>query len=242
MFPFFILSTTSMIFWIYILVAIVPALFLLRYIYKQDAIEHEPLGLIIKLLIQGVLAGLGAILLEKIGGFILPAFAEEGTATYTIFFAFLVVAAAEEGMKLVLMKRTTWKDPNFNFRFDGIVYSASVSLGFAAFENIGYVFSYGLSVAGPRALFAIPAHLGFSIFMGYFYGRAKLCDNIGDEVRKKRNMTAAYVSAVFLHGFYDSCAMISSTLSNVMFYIFVAVMYVIVIKLIKKEAATDRAI
>ena len=35
-----------------------------------------------------------------------------------------------------------------------MVYAVFVSLGFAAFENVQYVFHYGLSVALPRALWA----------------------------------------------------------------------------------------
>ncbi len=92
---------------------------------------------------------------------------------YTILLAFLVVAVVEEGTKFVFLKLRTWRDPNFNFRFDGIVYAVFVSLGFAAFENINYVLGYGLTVALPRAVLAIPAHMGFAVFMGLFYGRGK---------------------------------------------------------------------
>lgn len=74
----------------------------------------------------------------------------------------------------------TWRNPNFNYRFDGIVYAVFVSLGFAAFENIQYVLHYGLSVALPRAIFAVPGHMSFAVFMGLFYGRAKLYEAWGD--------------------------------------------------------------
>lgn len=123
-----------------------------------------------------------------------------------------------------------------------MVYSAFVSLGFAAFENIKYVFSYGLSVVLPRALFAIPGHLGFSVFMGVFYGRAKLCENRGNTFGKKMNLVLAYGSAVLLHGSYDACAMSGTNKATVIFYVFVASMYVIVYRMIKKASAKDRPI
>ena len=104
-----------------------------------------------------------------------------------------------------------------------------VSLGFAAFENIKYVFSYGLSVVLPRALFAIPGHLAFSVFMGVFYGRAKLCENRGNKVGKIGNLILGYVSAVLLHGFYDACAMNGSTTANIVFYVFIGIMYVLTV-------------
>mgnify|MGYP002412369601 FL=1 len=148
----------------------------------------------------------------------------------------------EEGAKFYFLKRRTWRDPNFNYRFDGVVFSAFVSLGFAAFENLRYVFGYGLLVSVPRAFLAVPGHLGFSVFMGAFYGRAKLCEDYGNRAGKIANLFAAYLVAVVLHGFYDTCAMVGSVLSTVLFVAFILVMYVVVIRLIKHEAASDRPV
>lgn len=224
---------------IYILAAVVPAIILLVYIYRHDTIEKEPPALIGKLILMGVLAGLISIILEEIGESVLNRFISESSPYYTTFLAFLVVAVVEEGSKFFLLYRTTWNDPNFNYRFDAIVYAASVSLGFAAFENIGYVFSYGLTVAPTRAIFAIPGHLSFSVFMGYFYGRARLAADRGESGQAAANKVAAYLSAVFLHGFYDSCAMKQTTAANVTFIIFVVVMFIVVFRLVNRESAND---
>lgn len=142
-------------------------------------------------------------------------------------------------MKFVLLKRSTWYHPAFNYRFDGIVYAVFVSLGFAAFENIQYVFQYGLSVALPRALLAVPGHMSFAVFMGLFYGRAKLCAAYDYRWGVKRNLVTGYLAAVFLHGVYDTCAMLGTSLATVLFLLFVAVMYLWVYRTLKREAATD---
>ncbi|MDO4338695.1 MAG: PrsW family intramembrane metalloprotease [Eubacteriales bacterium] len=239
---FFMPMVFNEIIWIYILAAIIPAIFLLRYIYKCDTVEKEPPQLLGSLILYGVAAALCSVILEWIGSFILNNTISRESPYYILVLAFLVVAAVEEGTKLYFLKRRTWNDWNFSHLFDGVVYSAFVSLGFAAFENIKYVFSYGLSVVLPRALFAIPGHLGFSVFMGVFYGRAKMCENYGDEAGKKRNLVLAYVSAVLLHGFYDACAMSGTKEANIIFYVFVAAMYVIVYRVIKKASAQDRPI
>lgn len=228
--------------WIYILAAILPAVFLMRYIYRQDSIEKEPPYLLVSLVFMGVAAALVSIALEYLGQKILPAVVDENSPYYTIIFAFLVVAAVEEGTKMFFLKRRTWLDPNFNYRFDGVVYSVFVSLGFAAFENIRYVFNYGISVSVPRAFLAIPGHMGFAVFMGAFYGRAKLCADRGENFKKNLNLCAGYLCAVFLHGFYDSCAMIGNVLSTTLFIAFVIIMYVVVIFLIRREAETDRPV
>jgi RsiW-degrading membrane proteinase PrsW (M82 family) len=156
--------------------------------------------------------------------------------------AFLVVAVVEEGAKFIFLKRRTWHDPNFNYRFDGIVYAVSVSLGFAAFENISYILGYGLTIALPRAILAIPGHMGFAVFMGLFYGRAKMSENNGDQKGTIANLWAGYLLAVLLHGFYDSCVMFGNVLSTLLFAAFIVTMYIVVIRLIKKESASDRPI
>ena len=145
--------------WVYILAAVLPAVILLRYIYQHDTIEKEPPGLILLLVLMGVLSALAASVLEMFAQGILNLLVTPGTRLHTILLAFVVVAAVEEGTKFWLLKRRSWTHPAFNYRFDGIVYSVAVSLGFAGYENIQYVLHYGLSVALPRALLAVPGHM-----------------------------------------------------------------------------------
>ena len=227
---------------VYVLAAVLPAVFLMRYIYRKDTVEKEPPSLLLSLVFMGVLAALAAMVLERIGEGILNRTVSQYSRWYVILLAFLVVGAAEEGCKLFFLKRRSWWDPNFNYRFDGVVYAVFVSLGFAAFENVLYVFRYGLSVVLPRALLAIPGHMGFAVFMGCFYGRAKLCEGYGDEAGKQGNLFLGWLSATVLHGIYDSCAMIGSGASTVAFLVFVVLMYLVVLRRIDRESRTDHPI
>ena len=236
---FFILPL-AMYLVVYIGAAVLPALFLMRYIYRKDTWEPEPTNLLVSLVVTGVVAALLSMVLESlvapfVGGSILV----QSTAQATILTAFLGVAVIEEGAKYYLLYRRTWNLRDFNYRFDAIVYAAFVSLGFAAFENILYVFRYGLSVALPRALLAIPGHLGFSVVFGYFYGRARLAANYGDKGRSTQSLITGYIAAVLLHGIYDSCALMGTSGSMLFFIVFVIVMYVFISRLIKFESQTD---
>ncbi len=226
----------------YVGAAVIPAVVLLRYIYKKDKVEREPAGLLLACLLQGVFAALASIVLESIGEGVLPNFMDPNTKEYTIVLAFVIVAAVEEGTKMFFLKRKTWKNRNFNYKFDGIVYAVFVSLGFAAFENIGYVYNYGLSVAPMRAFLSIPGHMGFSVIMGYFYARAKHFETRGQQVRVKRNLFAGFCGAVLMHGFYDACAMIGTDLAMELFFAFVVAMYIGVFILIRREAKGDEPI
>ena len=238
-FPLFWASPVFYLTAIYVLAAVLPAIFLMRYVYRQDTIEHEPIPLLVSLIGRGILAALAAIVLEMLGQSILNALVEPENSRYVYLMAFLVVAAVEEGTKFFFLYRRTWRDPNFNYRFDAILYAVFVSLGFAAFENVKYVFSYGLSVALPRAILAVPGHMGFAVFMGVFYGRAKRCFDRGNAGGCRWNLVLSYLFPVLLHGVYDTCCMSGTTQSTLVFVAFVVVMYLVVFNLIRHEAKTD---
>jgi RsiW-degrading membrane proteinase PrsW (M82 family) len=227
---------------IYLFAALLPGFFLLRYIYNQDKVEKEDPHLLGSLLLQGVYAALVSIILEMIGESVLNVSLSRDSPYYVLVLAFLVVAVVEEGTKFFFLKRKTWNIPDFNYTFDAIVYAVFVSMGFALFENVKYVFNYGLTVAFPRAFLAVPGHMGFAVFMGLFYGKAKKAESMGDEKGKKLYLALAYLVAVFLHGFYDSCAMKGTTLATILFVVFVVLMYVIVIRMVKRQSAEDRRI
>ena len=91
----------------------------------------------------------------------------------------------------------------------------------------------------PRALLAIPGHLGFSVIFGYFYGRARHEANGGRDGLARTNLLIGYLLSVAAHAFYDACAMIGTSTSMGIFYVFVAVMYLFLYRLIKRESATN---
>lgn len=240
---FFFFPIFNSILVLYLLAAIIPAVFLLRYIYKMDRVDKESPQLLLSLLVRGVAAALVSMVLETLGENILNALIpDRNSMTYTAALAFLVVAVIEEGTKYGFCAMKTWNNPEFNSRFDGIVYMAFTSLGFAAFENILYVFNYGLSVAGPRALLSVPGHLGFSVAAGALYGRAKRCEDLGRGFLKVLCLVLSYVIAVLLHGFYDFCAMSTSRTAGIAFIVFVVAMYLIIILLIREESRNDEYI
>src|SRR5665647_1988143 len=168
-------------------------------------------------------------------GYFLPS----SSIMYSLLLMFFIVAPAEEGCKYYFLNKRTWNHRAFNYQFDGVVYAVFVSLGFAALENIGYVLQFGFSVALTRALVSVPAHMCFAVFMGSFYGRAKVCSVHQDQRGAKRTKRIGLLVAIILHGFYNSCLLISSTSSLLAFSAFVVFMYIIVIRKIKMDAKSD---
>lgn len=237
----FLLLPLHTIILLYLLLAVGPALALLIYVYRQDAIEKEPAGLLWQLALRGVIAGFLSMVLERIGTRLLDMSPlQHNTPVYTAALAFLVVAVIEEGTKYLLMARATWNHPAFNYRFDGIVYAVFTSLGFAAMENILYGLGYGPQVFASRAFLAIPGHMSFAVLFGTFYGKARLASSRGQRAAAVADIVIGYVLAVFLHGLYDTCAMMGTGAYTLLFFVVVVVIYLIIFRLVKKEAQKDQ--
>lgn len=239
----FLFSPFTSILWIYFMAAVIPAVWLMSYIYKQDRIEKEPADLLWKCAGCGVLAALVSGVLEMIAESLLDMSPiDQNTVTGVMILAFLIVGVIEEGTKYLFMGKLTWHKPDFNCRFDGIVYAAFTSLGFAAFENISYVFQYGLTTAFTRAFLSIPGHLGFAVLFGCFYGRAKKASDQGKNGKAVLEIIIGYILAVSLHGIYDTCAMLGTGKAAALFVVVVAVIYIIVYFLVRHESNTDEYI
>ncbi|MBR6312300.1 MAG: PrsW family intramembrane metalloprotease [Oscillospiraceae bacterium] len=224
---------------ILIVAAVVPAFFLMIRAYRSDRLEKEPPSLLWSLALAGVFSALIALVVERILGLILDAAVPQGKL-YDVLLYFGVVAFGEEGAKYFMLRRRTWRSPEFNCQYDGVVYAVFVSLGFALWENISYVMHFGFSTALVRAVTAIPGHACFGVFMGVFYGLAKRRFNEGGAAGSKALRILAVIVPALLHGTYDY---IASTDGSIWGFIgFIAVLFVVSFVLIGKMAKRDRYI
>lgn len=175
--------------------SLAPVLIIAFYIYNRDRYEKEPVSLLIKALIIGILCVLPVLLIEYLltGLYSGPEGINE--AAYT---AFIVAGFTEEAIKFLALWLFFWRNRNFNEKFDGIVYAVYIALGFAAVENIIYVFQGGFGVGLARALTAVPAHALFGIMMGYNFGLARF-----NEKFRMINIIAAFTLPFVAHGAYD---------------------------------------
>lgn len=225
---------------ILIAAAVIPAIVLLIYVYKMDRLEKEPWPVIWRLVLLGAISTALAQLTENGGIAILPSLAEPGSKAYFAILCFVVVAVSEEGFKYLILKLRTWRSPYFNCRFDGVVYACAVSLGFSLWENIMYVTAYGFSTAIIRAITAIPGHACFGVFMGTFYGAAKQHEVYGAYGASKMCRVMAVAVPVLLHGTYDYLAMRDDQGLALVFFAFIAAMFFVAYKTVKKLSRTDR--
>ncbi len=197
-----------------LLASLAPIFIIAFYIYFRDKYEKEPLGLLIKAVVLGMLTVIPIIGVERLLVFIMPELGRVGEAAYH---AFLVAGTTEEAFKFLALYLLIWKSPSFNEQFDGIVYAVFVSLGFAAVENVMYVMDAGYQTAAIRAITAVPAHAIFGVSMGYYFGIAHRYS----ELRKSYLLRALGIP-ILLHGIYDFILMV-----EVDWLLFIFVPYVV---------------
>ena len=222
---------------------LVPCVVLLWYINKKDSIEKEPTGLLVKLIFLGCLSTIPAMVLELVGTNILTSIGMDETSYLYIFVEnFFIVALAEEGCKKLMLRLGSWKNPAFNYVFDGVVYGVCVALGFAGLENVLYIAGFGMEVAVVRGLAAVPLHAICGVFMGHFYGLEKKYTVSGMTGLAKNVKTLSIVIPVLIHGFYDFAASIGSDTFAYIWLGFVVLMDIVAIKAIRQYSGMDTSI
>ena len=187
---------------IILLTALLPVAILVYYIYHKDKISPEPTGQLVKAFFYGILSvPLSFCISIPLG--LIGVYSVEATSILgSVSAAFFGAAIPEEIAKFIMLWLLLRKNPYFDEKMDGIVYAVCVSLGFAALENIMYLFSNAesyLSVGIARAIFAVPGHFCFGILMGYYYSLAKFYPKT-----PTKNKALILIAPIFVHGVYDS--------------------------------------
>lgn len=154
---------------IVIALALAPGLALLWWFYHRDYLEPEPLSLVFSAFAYGALMVLPAGLIEKL--------IQPFIVFSPMLYPFIGIALVEEGLKWYALKRFIAR-PECDECYDGIVYGASVALGFASLENVMYlaIAINPWAVAGWRAVLSVPLHALCGLFMGYEAGRQKMTE------------------------------------------------------------------
>ena len=189
-----------------VLLAIVPGILLFLAVWKFDTVEKESPALLAKLFVFGALAILAAILLRTLGVHAFTPVFKDNRGTWFVFVdSFVLTALIEEGAKFLVLKLTTWKNKEFNYTFDAIVYAVCVSVGFVTAENIVYLIKYRGAIEPMKLILPIFAQIIISIFMGYYYGLAKLKSASGNVKESKTHMIEAFLVPYILHGMFEFC-------------------------------------
>lgn len=173
--------------------AVAPGVSLLTYLYLKDRYDAEPIHMVVRMFLLGVLIVVPIVVIQH--GLQL------WLGDHPVLFTFVESAGIEEFVKWFVLYHMIYNHTEFDEPYDGIVYAASISLGFATLENVLYAIyspaTYGTLLM--RALLPVSGHALFGVMMGYYVGKAKFA------TASKRNIYLAISLALplLLHGTYD---------------------------------------
>jgi RsiW-degrading membrane proteinase PrsW (M82 family) len=205
---------------IILIAALLPAILLWIYIWRKDP-QKEPLSRLVIATILGVVICIPISVIELgIDAIMFGVDGEPTSLAGTTAMAFLSAALPEEAIKLLALWLVLRKNRYYDEHFDGIVYAVCIGLGFAAIENIVYVFSEEewVAVAISRALLAVPGHYAFAILMGYYYSIYHFVDHSPQAAAR------VLLIPVLFHGVYDAIAMsgtVNPVLGGISFFVLV---------------------
>lgn len=208
--------------------SIAPAILLLIYFYKKDVLKPEPYQSIRRAFIIGLFVIFPAVFI----GNYLTNFENYFPFWLSIAFkSFITAGFVEEGLKLLAVYLFIYRRDEFDEAVDGIIYTITVSLGFAAFENVMYSIN-DTTIAILRAFTAVPGHAIWSGIMGFYVGLAKI---------KNKNiyLIQGFFWAVFLHGLYDFFVFSQTYLVFLIFPLLIISFYILK-SMIKRAFIIDR--
>lgn len=174
--------------------AIAPGIAILCYFYLRDNLEPEPISMVIRSFIFGILLVIPVMVLQYI-------MQNEWNWRDGIVAEVAQSAVVEEFFKWMVIFFTAYKHVEFDEPYDGIVYAVSVSLGFATLENLFYLIINGTTIALWRALLPVSSHALFAVWMGYYLGRAKFAK---DTYRERLYLWVSVLLPIGLHAVYNT--------------------------------------
>ncbi|EXX91390.1 peptidase [Paenibacillus darwinianus] len=172
--------------------AVAPGVSLLTYLYLKDRYDAEPIHMVLRLFVLGMLIVFPIAVIQR--GMTL------WLGEDPFVFSFVISSGVEEMMKWFLVYHIIYNHTEFDEPYDGIVYAAAASLGFATLENVLYAIlqpaTFGTLLV--RALLPVSGHALFGVIMGYYIGKARFA---GD--RSRYYLVLSLILPLFWHGLYD---------------------------------------
>ncbi len=182
------------------------ALIWLYLIYRYDKYEPEPVLVLLAVgILGGIISSIPAALFNGIAGYLTGAermldSGITGSAVVPQYFRFaMFVGFNEEFWKAAATVLLVKKLKDFNEPIDGLIYSMSVALGFAALENIEYTMAGGMFNLVLRSLTAVPMHIGLAAIWGAGISRAKYLKG----GRYFSTLVPYVVTAALVHALYN---------------------------------------
>jgi RsiW-degrading membrane proteinase PrsW (M82 family) len=191
--------------------AVAPGIALLTFFYLKDKYDVEPIHMIVRVFLLGLLIVIPVMILQR--GMTL------NLGDHPLIESFFISSGVEELLKWIVLYFIIYNHVEFDEPYDGIVYAVTISLGFATVENIIYAWYSHASIGTMfiRALLPVSGHALFGVVMGYYFGLARFSKGINP----KRYLGYSLLIPWLFHGTYD---LILTTISNYWLWLIIPLM------------------
>lgn len=176
--------------------AIAPGLALFSYFYLRNQMATEPRKTLFRTFIFGLLITFPIMFIQYV-------LQEEELITNPFFLNVVFSSTMEEFFKWFIIFAFIYRHVEFDDPYDGILYGAAASLGFATMENLLYLLTFGIDTAFMRALLPVSSHALFGVVMGYYFGKSKFTKNN----RSMEYLVLSIGAPLLLHFAYNSILM-----------------------------------
>ncbi|MEA2007296.1 MAG: PrsW family intramembrane metalloprotease [Patescibacteria group bacterium] len=201
---------------LYLFVVISPIVFWIWFFRRLDATESESGRFLFRIFRFGFVALVIAFIVEIIIDRTFFSQAIEFMGTYEdveidptvlglILISFFLAGPVEEFIKYYILRRVTFKNPEFNQIADGIIYGVTLALGFVLVENTGYFYDlyanapedFLFSVSLFRGTATTLLHIVSTGIIGLYLGRSKFETGGGLKLALKGVLIASLLHGMF---------------------------------------------
>lgn len=223
------------------ILVIIPIILIMWYINERDNKEKEPLILIVIMILLGIISVCLSRWVWKLIIINIPEIKEEIASRdwyVRILISYGQIGFIEETIKYIILNILIYRNKNYDYMYDGIVYSVALSLGFALMEGIEYGMKTNLIVSLVRSILTIPMHTVYGVMMGYYMSKGKIDNN-------NRVMYYRYVGLIlpiFIHGTSDYMLSILNSNNQLIYIGWAIFLYIGSLKKINELSKFDKKI
>ena len=219
-----------------ICISIIPIYLIGLFFYKKDT-NKEPKKLLKNLFFSGFISVGIVLFISFFELWFFPMISQPDNTTNLLFvaiYSYIFVALIEELSKFLMIYYFGYKSIYFDQKYDIILYSIFVGLGFAFLENIFYIINtQSLTITLLREVITVPAHIVFQITMGYYmllYKNTKL----------KKYILLSIIIPIIYHGTYDFLILFNSFNLIILDLLFLIIIIYISLSKVKKIIQFDK--
>ncbi|MEP7270358.1 MAG: PrsW family glutamic-type intramembrane protease [Acidobacteriota bacterium] len=182
------------------ILSLIPCALWLWYFASQSRYKRPSPRVIGLTFLFGALATIPAFIISFTGQSLWISLFGRNQLTHLAILCF-IVAPVEELVKLLAVYAYAYRRPEFDEPLDGVIYSASAALGFAAIENLIYFTQSSPLLVLLRGPLTNPGHALFSALWGLSLSRAKAAPNLAG--KRFSIIAVGWLLATMLHATFD---------------------------------------